>query len=145
MHVMQAYDSTEILYVLILLNIGARSRWKVGYALQHGGKSRQDLMNRRLDGFQNQTWPLFRSVSNRNVGFAIDSVESSGFSACESIKRELRSFSSVTHTKLSTAFVFILQSKVIGRYLSLTFLRHKKSTVSSLDLRLPWINKSRKK
>jgi len=122
MHAMESYDNTEILYVL-LINIGAKSRWSVGYALRHGRKSRQDSMNRRLAGFQNQTRPLLRRVSNRTVGFVIDGVESSGFSARESIKRELRSFSSVTHTKFSTGFVFFLQSKVIGRYFFFTYLQ----------------------
>jgi len=90
---------------MILLNIGARSWWSVGYALRHGGKNRQNSMNRRLVGFHNRNWPLLRRVSNRNDGFVIQGVESLNFSACESIKRELGSFSSVTHTKLSTDFL----------------------------------------
>jgi hypothetical protein len=144
MHAMEAYDRAEILYVLILPNVVARSRWSVGCALLLGGKIRQNSVNRRLAGFQNRTWPLLTRVSNRNDAFVIDGVESSSFSACESIKRKLRSFSSVTHTKLSRDFVFILQSKVMGRY----FLRiygHKKISVSSPDLRLPWINNRHEK
>jgi hypothetical protein len=104
-HATDACDITEILHVLILLKIGASSRWSVGYALLHGGKNFQNSMNRKLAGFQNRTWTLLRRVPNRNDGFVIDVVESSSFSACESNKRELRSFSSVTHTKLSTEFL----------------------------------------
>jgi hypothetical protein len=97
--------------VLLLRNIGVRSRSSVGYALRHGGKDHHNSMGWRPAGFQNRNWLLLRRVSNRNDGFIVDGVESSGFSACEFIKGELRSFSSVTHTKLYTVLVFILQSE----------------------------------
>jgi hypothetical protein len=54
MHAMDAYDRTEILYVLLLLNISARSRWSVGHAFLHGVKNGQNSMNRRLAEFQNR-------------------------------------------------------------------------------------------
>ena len=134
-----------VYYVLLLRNNGARSRCSVGYALRHGGKSRQNSMNWRLAGFQNRSWPLLERVSNRNDGFIVEVVESSVFSACEFIKGEFRTFSSVTHTKLSIVLVFILQSEVIGRFFLYLSAATRKSTVSSLDLHLPSLNNSHKK